>query len=87
MKQKPAVIPSGRETQDAVQVTGGLYSITLGSVIPLTAPFNTVYYLGVSVSGADELIPRARLTSSPYAMSLLGETNLFPRQVALEQVQ
>ncbi len=70
--------PVWSETQPAVQVTGGLYSTSLGSVTPLTAPFNTVYYMGVSVSGADELIPRARLTSSPYAMSLLGETNLFP---------
>lgn len=70
--------PVWSETQDAVQVTGGIYSVSLGSVTPLTAPFNIVYYLGVSVSGADELIPRARLTSSPYAMSLLGETNLFP---------
>lgn len=70
--------PVWSETQDAVQVTGGIYSVSLGSVTPLTAPFNVVYYLGVSVSGADELIPRARLTSSPYAMSLLGETNLFP---------
>jgi hypothetical protein len=70
--------PIWSETQPAVAVTGGLYNISLGSVSPLTAPFSTVYYLGISIGTGAELIPRARLTSSPYAMSLLGETNLFP---------
>ncbi len=66
------------ETQPSVAIIGGLYSISLGSVNPLTASFSKIYYLGVSVGTGDELIPRARLTSSPYAMSLFGETNLFP---------
>lgn len=70
--------PVWSETQPSVAVTGGLYSISLGSVNPLTASFSKVYYLGVSIGSGNELIPRARLTSSPYAMSLLGETNVFP---------
>lgn len=70
--------PVWSETQTSVAVTGGLYSISLGSVNPLTASFSKVYYLGVSIGSGNELIPRARLTSSPYAMSLLGETNVFP---------
>ena len=66
------------ETQPSVPVTSGLYTVSLGAVTPLTAPFDKIYYLGVSVNGGNELIPRARLSSSPYAMSLFGETNLFP---------
>lgn len=66
------------ETQN-VSVVGGIYSAELGgSATPLNAPFDQTYYLGVSVDGGAELIPRARLTSSPYALSLLGTTNLFP---------
>lgn len=65
------------ETQN-VSVVGGIYSAELGSSTPLTAAFNQTYYLGVSVDGGAELIPRARLTSSPYALSLLGTSNLFP---------
>jgi len=65
------------ETQ-TVNVAGGIYSTELGGSTPLTAPFNQTYYLGVSVDGGAELIPRARLTSSPYSLALLGTTNLFP---------
>ena len=66
------------ETQDAVQVTGGIYSALLGEVNPLTAAFDQPYYLGVAVEGGAELVPRARLTSSPYALSLIGQGNAFP---------
>ena len=65
------------ETQN-INVVGGIYSAELGNGTPLTAAFDQTYYLGVSVDGGAELIPRARLTSSPYALSLLGTTNLFP---------
>lgn len=66
------------ETQN-VSVTGGIYSAELGGgSTPLNAAFDQTYYLGVSVDGGAELVPRARLTSSPYALSLLGTTNLFP---------
>ncbi len=66
------------ETQPEVQVTGGIYSALLGEVNPLTAAFDQPYYLGVAVEGGAELIPRARLTSSPYALSLIGQGNAFP---------
>lgn len=71
-------VPVWSEVQSSVPVSGGIYSVSLGSVTPLTAPFDKVYYLGVSLEDGDELTPRVRLSSSPYAMSLLGETNLFP---------
>lgn len=65
------------ETQSA-QVTGGVYSVLLGSVNPLTVPFDQTYYLGITLPGGPELTPRSRLTSSPYALSVIGQTNVFP---------
>lgn len=70
--------PVWEETQDNVQITGGVYSVTLGTVEPLTAAFDQTYYLGITVGSGAELSPRARLTSSPYALSLIGQDNIFP---------
>ena len=65
------------ETQ-SVDVTGGIYSTLLGSVNPLNVGFTSVYYLGITLPGGPELIPRSRLTSAPYALSLIGQGNTFP---------
>lgn len=70
--------PVWSETQDGVEVIGGVYSALLGAANPLNAGFNTVYYLGISVDGGQELTPRTRLTSAPYALSLIGQSNTFP---------
>ncbi len=70
--------PVWSETQTNVEITGGVYSVVLGSVNPLTAAFNQTYYLGITVDGGTELTPRAQLTSSPYALSLIGQSNIFP---------
>ncbi len=66
------------ETQNEVRVVGGVYSALLGSTEPLNAAFNVPYYVGVAVDGGAELIPRFRLTSAPYALSLIGQSNTFP---------
>ena len=66
------------EIIDEVNVEGGIYSVILGAQNPLDAAFDQPYYLGVSVDGGAELIPRARLTSTPYALSLIGNDNVFP---------
>jgi len=62
-----------------VETIGGVYSVILGANpnSPLTASFNTIYYLSVTV-GSSELTPRPRLTHAPYAMSLIGQNNTFP---------
>lgn len=70
------------ETQSA-QVTGGVYSVLLGSVNPLTVAFDQTYYLGITLPGGPELTPRSRLTSSPYALSVIGQTNIFPSTGAI----
>lgn len=61
----------------SVETIGGVYSVILGSNTPLTAPFNTIYYLSV-LAGSSELLPRPQLTHAPYALSLLGQNNKFP---------
>ncbi|MCC6461160.1 MAG: hypothetical protein IT260_11855 [Saprospiraceae bacterium] len=67
------------ETQNSVEVSSGIYSATLGAdnSNPLNAPFDQLYYLGITV-GSAELTPRVLLTSAPYALSLIGQTNKFP---------
>jgi len=70
--------PVWTEKQDSVILLGGVYSVTLGAVTPLTAAFDKPYFLGITVGSGAELIPRARLTSSPYALSLIGQSNTFP---------
>ncbi len=70
--------PVWSETQDPVEIIGGVYSVTLGAVNPLTAAFDQTYYLGISVGGGAEHTPRSKLTSAPYALSLIGQDNKFP---------
>lgn len=67
------------ETLSNVETIGGVYSVVLGvNGTNITAPFDQTYYLGVSVGGGAELTPRPRLTHAPYAMALLGSSNVFP---------
>jgi hypothetical protein len=49
----------------------------LGVINPLNVAFDQLYYLGVTV-GSTELTPRILLTSAPYALALIGQTNKFP---------
>ncbi len=54
----------------SVEVTGGIYSHYLGSVVPLnTSDFTSTLYLGVVV-GTIELAPRTELTYAPYAFAV-----------------
>jgi hypothetical protein len=60
------------------QTTGGVYSVILGLATPFgpAATFAEVYYLGIKY-GSTELLPRPRLTAAPYAMGLLGGSNII----------
>jgi hypothetical protein len=55
------------ETQ-AVAVTGGIFSVRLGTEIPLAIEFDSPYWLGISVDGGDEFEPRIPFSSVPYAL-------------------
>ena len=62
----------------SVSVVSGVYSVHLGEVNPLDVSFDQTYYLGLTIPGGPEHTPRARMTASPYALSLLGQDNKFP---------
>lgn len=70
-----------QETKTNVSILGGLYEVVLGDgATVLNAPFDKPYFLGVSIGTGNgaEFSPRPRLASAPYALSLLGNTNIFP---------
>lgn len=55
------------ETQTAT-VANGIFSVILGSDVPINLPFDMPYWLGVSIEANPELTPRSELMSSPYAL-------------------
>jgi hypothetical protein len=62
--------PLWTETRTGVSVQAGLVSLVLGSVSPITLPFDAPYFLGIGVNGGAEMAPRIALASSPYGLSL-----------------
>ena len=68
------------ETQNGIEVIGGVYSALLGAATPITASFNTAYYLGISVDGGQELTPRTRLTSAPLRLVAHRTEQYLPLQ-------
>jgi hypothetical protein len=65
-------VPSGgspfwNETQ-SVKTRAGLFSVLLGSVTPIgSVPAGGALYLGMTVGGGSELVPRLRIASAAYA--------------------
>lgn len=60
------------ETQGTVAVSGGLFTVNLGSAttLPGSVDFNnSTLYLGIKVSTDAEMTPRVRLTAAPYAFN------------------
>lgn len=77
------------ETIPDVAVKNGVYNAVLGTITAFLDPngdgnlndalaFDQLYYLSIQVSGDNEMSPRLRLTSAPYAMALVGGDNNFP---------
>jgi hypothetical protein len=58
--------PLWNEVQ-SLPVRDGVFSAVLGSVTPLTLPFDAQYWISLQVAGDPEL-PRVVLTSTPYAL-------------------
>lgn len=59
------------ETQTGVLVSNGLFSVLLGSVTDIptaTIANNASLWLGIAVGGDEEMSPREKIASSPYAM-------------------
>lgn len=51
---------------DEVTVTKGLFDVLLGSITPIALDFSVDYWLEITVEGI-VLLPRVKLSSSPYA--------------------
>ena len=67
-----AVVPLWEETQFDVEVTGGFFSVVLGSQEPLDpALFDQPLFLGVQVGADPEVAPRVALTGVSHAMFAL----------------
>jgi hypothetical protein len=54
------------ESQEVV-VINGIFNVLLGRETPLDLPFDTAYWLGVTVGDGPELAPRIQLSSSAYS--------------------
>ena len=66
---------------EVVTVTKGIFNAVLGKTCVLTPVFDAQYYLGISVEGGAELVPRTALTASSYSLNSLAVTgidNIFP---------
>ena len=73
----PNATPLWTEQNPNVELNGGIYSVILGEIEDLDLPFDQDYELGVQL-GSQEMSPRIRLTSAPYALALRGSSNQFP---------
>jgi predicted lipoprotein with Yx(FWY)xxD motif len=62
------------ETNPTVAVSSGLFNVILGSVDPISLPFEKPYWLGVKVGTEPELLPRMRLTTAAYSFRA-GDAN------------
>ena len=59
------------ETQSAVAVSDGLFSVLLGNVTPISTEIianNSDLWLGIAVGGDEEMSPREKIASAPYAL-------------------
>jgi hypothetical protein len=50
-----------------VNVVDGIINTKLGSIAPITLPFDNAYWLGVTIAAGSELTPRTELASVPYS--------------------
>lgn len=63
-----------------VSTVEGLFSLVLGqgAGLPSGLDFNEPYWMGISVDGAGELVPRTPLTAAPYALNAERAESLSP---------
>ncbi len=57
------------QEQQTIPVQDGLFGVTLGKTNPLNIEFNIALWIGMTISGESELVPRIELTASPYSLN------------------
>ena len=75
--------PVFTEVIGSAAVQNGVFSIEIGATSASSSdldqvPFNTTYYVGVTVESGTEMTPRTKLTVSPYSMAMYGSSNIVP---------
>ena len=75
--------PVFTEVIGSAAVQNGVFSIEIGATSTSSSaldlvPFNTTYYVGVTVESGTEMTPRTKLTVSPYSMAMYGSSNIIP---------
>lgn len=71
--------PLWSETQGSVAVQHGVFTVELGTVVPMSQlSFARQYYIGIVVEQGQELEPRIKLTNSPTSHGVFGVKNTFP---------
>jgi len=68
-------MPLYTENQN-ITVTNGLFDVVIGSVVPLTLPFDAQYYLGIAVGADPEMQPRQPFTSVGSAFLAAAASSL-----------
>lgn len=58
-----------------INVVDGIINTKLGSILPLTLPFDKAYWLGVTIGTGSELTPRVEFTSVPYSHMSMSVPN------------
>jgi hypothetical protein len=71
------------ETQSSVAIAGGLFAVSLGSVVPMALTFDVPYWLEVQVEAGTPQSPRTRLTSTPYA---LMAADVLPNVITTDKI-
>jgi hypothetical protein len=79
------------ESHSAVQVDNGLFNVILGSqtALPKSVFDGEDRFLGISIDGDDEIVPRTLLTSSPgaaYSRQLVGDVATGPGILRVKSV-
>ncbi len=58
-----------------ISVVDGIVNTKLGSILPLTLPFDKAYWLGITIGTGSELTPRAEFASVPYSHMSMSVPN------------
>jgi hypothetical protein len=77
------------ETHANVGFTNGLFTVQLGTITPFPATLFTdtgERWLGVTVAGASEMVPRALFRSSPYALRAATADNVADNAVTAAKI-
>jgi hypothetical protein len=57
------------EESKPVSMIKGIFNVILGETVPLEMPFESMLWLGISVEGEEELIPRTPLVATAYSFN------------------